>query len=481
MKKTRKSFPEKGVEASLLIPEMHKIKSYDAPWRGGRMFGYVYYPGDEVAGVAEEAYNIFRTENALNPSLFASLKKFENEIVQMMISLFHGGPEAAGTFTSGGTESILMAVKSARDWARANRPGIVSPEIVVPASVHPAFHKAAHYLGVKVVLTPVGSDKRADVDSMRMALSPETIMLAGSAPCFPHGVIDPIVEIAKLAIDREILFHVDACMGGMLIPFAEEAGYTVPLFDFRVPGVTSVSADIHKYGYSPKGASVIIYADRSLRKHQFFVHTDWSGGLYGSPSMLGTRGGGPVAAAWALFMHLGRPGYVQMTREAMEASGELQSGINSIPGLSVISNPDLTIFAFTSSDSDIFEIGDALSKQGWFLDRIQFPNALHVTVAKHNTSQTEELLAALRQAVTKVKKKRISGASTHFLVSFVREMSRVLPEKWFRKISSAAAGLTEGKDKGRHGMGAAMYGITASVDNRKNVHDVVLDVLDKMY
>lgn len=445
------------------------------------MFGYVYYPGDEVAGVAEEAYNIFRTENALNPSLFSSLKKFENEIVQMMISLFHGGPEAAGTFTSGGTESILMAVKSARDWAHANRPGIVSPEIVLPASVHPAFHKAAHYLGVKVVLTPVGPDKRADVDSMRMALTSDTIMLAGSAPCFPHGVIDPIGEIGKLAIEREILFHVDACMGGMLIPFAEEAGYAVPLFDFRVPGVTTISADIHKYGYSPKGASVIVYADRLLRKHQFFVHTDWSGGLYGSPSMLGTRGGGPVASAWATIMHLGRNGYVKMAGEAMKASFNLQAGINSIPGLSVVSNPDLTIFAFTSSDSNIFEIGDALSKQGWFLDRIQFPNALHVTVAKHNTSQTEELLAALRQAVTNVKKNMISGASTHFLVPFVNGMSKVLPEKLFMKLSSAASNLASGKDNAKHGMGAAIYGITASIDNRKNVHDLVLDVLDRMY
>lgn len=481
MKNPRKSFPEKGVEASLLIPHMQEIKSADAPWRNGKMFGYIYYPGDEAAKVAEEAYQIFCCENALNPSLFASLRRFENETVQMLSDLLNGGSDAAGSFTSGGTESILMAVKTARDKALADNPDITSPTIVIPISAHPAFLKAAHYLNVKVVQTPVRDDRRADVGAMRRAVTPDTILLVGSAPCFPHGVIDPITEIGELALAQKILFHVDACMGGMLLPFAQQLGYPVPPFDFRVPGVTSISADIHKYGYSPKGASVILYASRALRKHQFFVHTDWPGGLYGSPSFLGTRGGGHVAAAWAIINHLGRDGYLVRAKHVVETSRKLQNEINSIIGLKVISNPDLSVFAFTSDTIDIFEAGDVLSEQGWFLDRIQFPNALHVTVAWQNTGQADNFLSALRQAVATVKEKRISSASSHFLVSFVKGMSRVLPEKWFRKISSAASGLTTGKDNDKHGMGAAMYGITASIDNRKNVHDLVLDVLDKMY
>lgn len=481
MKPCSKPFPETGTEASLLMAEMQRIKRSDASWREGKIFGYVYHPGEEAAGVAEEAYRMFWSENALNPSLFSSLRRFENETVQMMTDLLHGGPDASGTFTSGGTESILMAVKSARDRARALHPEITSPEMVIPESVHPAFLKAADYLGVRAVLTPVRQDKRADAGAMEKAVSRNTILISGSAPCFPHGVIDPIEEIGEMAIRHNIPFHVDACMGGMLIPFAEEAGYRLPRFDFRVPGVTSVSADIHKYGYSPKGASVIIYANRSLRKYQFFVHTDWSGGLYGSPSLLGSRSGGPVASAWAVMKHIGREGYVKMAAMAMETSRKLQAGINAIPGLHVVSNPDITIFAFTSADADIFEIGDALTQQGWFLDRIQFPNALHLTVANHNIIHAESFLSTLEKAVATVKKKRISSASSHFLVSFVKGMSRVLPEKWFRKITLAASKMTGSKDSGKQGMSAAMYGITASVENRSNVHELVLGVLDSMY
>ena len=480
MKTSRKSIPESGVQASQLIPEMQKIKSADASWEEGRMFGYVYYPGEESARIAEEAYRMFGTENALNPSLFTSLKKFENEIVQMVTGLLNGGAEAAGSFTSGGTESILMAIKTARDKARADHPDI-HPEIIVPESAHPAFQKAAHYLDVNVVISPVRPDKRADTDAMRKAVTSNTILLVGSAPCFPHGVIDPIWEIGKIAVDKNILFHVDACMGGMLIPFVEELGYPVPEFDFRVPGVTSISADIHKYGYSPKGASVIIYADHALRKFQFFVHTDWSGGLYGSPTFLGSRSGGHVAAAWATLLSLGREAYLKMAKDAMETSRKLQDGINSIEGLRVISNPDLTIFSFTSDTIDIFEVGDAMSGKIWFIDRIQFPNALHVTIAHHNMVQADNFLSDLKQAVGKVKERKLGSASSHFLVSFVKGLSRVLPELWFRKLSSSASRLTGSKDNIKHVMGAAMYGITSGIENRGNVHELVLDVLDRMY
>lgn len=481
MKTIRKSFPEKGLEASVLLPEMQMIKSKDAVWRNGRMFGYIYYPEDETARVAEEAFRLFSSENALNPSLFTSLKKFENETVQMMTDLLHGGSDAAGSFTSGGTESILMALKTARDKARADHPEIKAPEVVLPISAHPAFDKAAHYLDIRLIHTPVGADKRADTSAMRKAITSNTILLVGSAPCFPHGVIDPVDEIGKLALENKIPFHVDACMGGMILPFAEQLGYPIPPFDFRVPGVTSVSADIHKYGYSPKGASVIIYSRRELRKHQFFVYTDWPGGLYGSPAMLGTRCGGPIAASWAMLMYIGREGYMKMTRDVMETSKKIQKGINTIPGLRVVSNPDLSIIAFTSDDIDIFKVGDELTAGGWYLDRIQFPNSLHVTVSYHNVQQADEFIKVLRDAAAKVTSEKTKSMSTHFIVSFVKGLSKVLPETWFRKLSSVAAGLAGSKDDDKHGMSAAMYGITSAVENRKNVHDMVLDVLDGMY
>jgi len=481
MKAAIRSLPVKGISAPELIAEMQEIKSRDASWEEGRIFGYVFHPGEETARVAGEAYRLFGSKNALNSSLFKSLKTFENEIVRIVAGLLHGGPESAGTFTTGGTESIFLAVKTARDKARAEHPEIKAPGIVLPESAHPAFQKVAHYLNVKIILTPVREDKRADPEAMRRSVTPETILLVASAPCYPHGVIDPIPEIAQIALDNNIPFHVDACMGGMLLPFVEILGYPVPGFDFRIQGVTSVSADLHKYGYSPKGASVILYRDRALRRHQFFACTDWPGGLYGSTAFSGSRSGGQVAAAWATLMNLGREGYLRMAGNVMETSRKIQSGINSIEGLRVISNPDLGLVAFTSGKHDIFEIGDALSDQNWFLDRIQFPNALHLTIADQHTEHADDFLSALRQAVARAKEKKIGSASSHFLVSFVKGLSRRLPEKWFRKLSHSASGLFGKEDDKKHTMGAAMYGITSGIENRGNVHELILDVLDNMY
>jgi glutamate/tyrosine decarboxylase-like PLP-dependent enzyme len=479
MKSVRRPFPEKGIDSFSLISEMKTIKTKDVPWRKGKLFGYIYYPGDKTAHVVEEAYQLFSSENALNPSLFISLKKFESEAVQMMADLLNAGPEAAGSFTTGGTESILLAVKTARDKARADHPEIKIPELVVPESAHPAFDKASHYLNIKIIHTPVREDKRADVDAMRQAITRNTILLVGSAPCFPHGVIDPLTEIGALALEHKIPFHVDACMGGLILPFAEKLGYPIPPFDFRIPGVTSISADIHKYGYSPKGASVVIYINRDFRRHQFFAYTDWSGGLYGSPTMMGTRCGGPIAGAWAALMYNGIEGYLMMAREVMEASRKLQAGINAIPGLHVVGSPDMSVFAFTSDKYNIFEIGDRLSSRGWTLDRIQFPGSLHMTVSYHNVKLVDEFLAAVKESLTQVSEERGKSRTISLLVSFVKRMSSLLPDKWFRRLSAML--LKEKQDDERHEMGAAMYGITEKIENRKNVHELVLDVMDRMY
>lgn len=479
MKYSRKQFPEKGTDGSGLISEMRSIKAKDASWLKGKMFGYIYYPGDRTAQVVQEAYQLFTSENALNPSLFISLKKFESEAVQMMADLLHASPEAAGSFTTGGTESILLAVKTARDKARADHPEIINPEVLVPESAHPAFDKAAHYLNVKIRHIPVREDKRANVPAMKKAITENTILLVGSAPCFPHGVIDPIADLGIIALEHKIPFHVDACMGGMILPFAEKLGYPIPLFDFRVPGVTSISADIHKYGYSPKGASVIIYINREFRRHQFFAYTDWSGGLYGSPTMMGTRCGGPIAGAWAALVYNGLEGYMAMTREVMESAKKIQQGINAIPGLHVVSNPDMSVFAFTSEKYNIFQIGDRLSARGWTLDRIQFPGSLHLTVSYNNVRQTGEFLTALRESLNQVSEAKGKSRTISLVVSFVKRMSKLLPDTWFRKLSALL--MTDKQDDERHEMGAAMYGITEKLENRKNVNELVLDVMDRMY
>lgn len=264
-------FPKRGLPRDEVLAFMRAARDRDVQWQRGRVFGLVYHVNDEIDDLLKEASNLFFSENGLNPTAFPSLRKFETEIVAMTASLLGGDASAAGNITSGGTESLLCAVKTARDWARVNRPDVSAPEILMPVTAHPAFEKGAEYFGLRVMKTPVRADFRADVEATRAAITPNTILMIGSAPSYPHGVVDPIRELAALAQERGILFHVDACVGGFVLPFVKKLGYEIPDFDFSVAGVTSISADLHKYGYAAKGASVILYKSAALRRHQMFV------------------------------------------------------------------------------------------------------------------------------------------------------------------------------------------------------------------
>ena len=337
--------PTTGTPREELREEMRAQSAGDVDWRHGKIWTLVYFAGDDVAELLADTYADFLYTNGLGPTAFRSLKKFEAEVVAITADLL-GFSEAAGNMTSGGTESILMAVKAARDWARAERPQVTAPELVVPVTAHPAFDKAAHYLGLKLDHIPVRDDLRADVDAARAAITDNTILIVGSAPCYPYGVVDPIPELAALAQEREICCHVDACLGGFLLPFLRRLGQPVPPFDFAVPGVTSISADLHKYGYSVRGSSTILYRDSKLRRYQVFSHADWPGGLYGSPTMTGSRPGAAVAASWALLHYLGEEGYLRLTRITMETTRTLIDGINAIPGLEVRGEPDMSVLAF---------------------------------------------------------------------------------------------------------------------------------------
>ena len=426
--------PEQGRPAPEVLETLEAMRAQDANWREGRTFSLVYHGGDALLGLLKDAFFKYFSENALNPMAFPSLRRMETEVVQMVGDLL-GHPEAVGSMTTGGTESILMAVKTARDYARSR--GIVSPEMVLPISVHPAFEKAAHYFDVKAVHVPVREDFRADVDAMRAALTPNTVLLVGSAPAYPQGVVDPITEIAALALEHDLLCHVDACLGGMLLPFVRDLGHAVPDFDFRVPGVTSMSCDLHKYGYAAKGASVVLYRTRELRKHQFVVYADWTGGLYGSPTMCGTRAGGPMAAAWAVLNYLGRDGYLRMARSAMDTASILQAGINATPGLQVLGRPHMAVFAFTADDADIFRVGEGLAERGWSLDRQNFPNALHLMITAAHEGRSDHFLEALRAA---------------------------------HAVAVAEGPATSGA--------AAMYGMLGSLPDRGMVRDFILDFMD---
>mgnify|MGYP001000221556 CR=1 FL=1 len=289
--------PENGQDQAALLEQMRSYGQEDADWRGGKTWSLVYSLGEEHTNFLKQAHGLFFSENALNPLAFKSLKRFESEVVRMAATMLHGDKDVVGTMTAGGTESCLLAVKTYRDLARAKRPWLRKPEMIVPESIHMAFEKGAHYFGVKPVRVPVDEHYRVDLDVVRKRINRNTALIIGSAPSYPFGVIDPIEGLGKIAQEKGIPLHVDGCLGGFMLPFVERLGNKVPPFDFRVPGVTSMAADVHKYGYSAKGASVILYRSMEYLKHQFFVYTDWSGGIFISPALLGTRCGGPIAEA----------------------------------------------------------------------------------------------------------------------------------------------------------------------------------------
>lgn len=386
--------PSKGSAREDVMKRMRALREHDANWREGKTFSLVYFAGDEVSSLLKESYTEFMAENGLSPLAFPSLRRFEAEVLAMCASLFHGDAEVCGTMTSGGTESVLMAVKAARDWAKAER-GITSPEMVVPISVHPAFEKAAHYFGVTARHAPLRPDFRVDVGAMRELVGPNTALVVGSAVAYPQGVVDPIAEIAALAREKKILCHVDACLGGFILPFAEKLGRAVPPFDFRVDGVTSMSADLHKYGFAAKGASVVLYKNAELRRHQFFTYAGWPGGIYASPSMTGTRPGGAIAAAWAVLQHLGEAGYLEKAKAMLETTDALTRGIDAIPGLQVQGKPPATVFGFSSDSLNCWELGDAMDARGWKLDRLNLPAGLHVMVTPAHARIVEPFLSDL--------------------------------------------------------------------------------------
>lgn len=407
-------FPDAGQTKGEILDRLRSMRTRDARWRDGRTFGLVFDGGHDVHEVAEAVALEFLHENALNPFAFPSLAKIESEVVTMCADLFHG-ETAAGFMTSGGTESILMAVKAARERGKAER-GVTEPEMVLPESAHAAFHKGAHYFGLKVHKVAVGDDWRADVDAMAACVNERTVLVVGSAPQYPQGVIDPIPALAELASSVGASFHTDACMGGFVLPFMERLGHDVAPWDFRVPGVTTISADIHKLGYAPKGASVILHRDKELRKHQTFVFDDWLGGFYASPNMQGTRPAMPMATAWAVMHHLGLEGYTRLTKLVIETRERLVDGIRSIDGLRVLGEPEAHLVAMASSDDalDVFALGDALLARGWHLDRQGPPDSLHSTVSAGNAAVIDEYLRDLRACVDEVRGTRTDDRSSKY-------------------------------------------------------------------
>ncbi len=391
--------PAHGRDEQELLDELESRKACDADWRHGRSWSLVYYGGDAHDAFLKRAYGAYFSENGVSPSAFPSLARLEAEVVAMTLSLLGARGGEAGTMASGGTESILLAMKGYRDQARAEGRGDGLPEILVPESAHPAFLKAAHYFDLLPVPVRLGPDYRADTADAEAKITPRTVCIVASAPSYPQGVIDPIPEMGRIAARHGIGLHVDACLGGFVLPFMRRLGRNVPAFDFSVDGVTSISSDLHKNGYTAKGASVVLYRTAALRARQFFVSADWPGGLYGSPGMAGTRAGGAIAAAWAALMRLGMDGYTELVRSALDVARRLMQGIDEIPGLHVIGRPDMTVFTFGARELDIFNIAERLERSGWRMDRQRRPDSLHMIATPNHQQAVEPFLRDLREAV----------------------------------------------------------------------------------
>ena len=400
-----KTIPAKGLDHADILNQMGEYGGQDVNYRDSRTWSLVYHLNNKHTEFLKQAYGLYFSENALNPMAFKSLKRFETDVINMTANMLHGDKNSVGVLTSGGTESCLLPVLTYRDMAKSKRKLPFKPEIIAPESIHVAWTKAAKYFGVKIIYAPLREDFRVDVEAVRKMISRRTIMLVGSAPSYPHGVIDPIGELSQVAQQYNLPLHVDACLGGFLLPFIEKNGGSIPVFDFRLPGVTSMSADVHKYGFAAKGASTVIYRDMKYMKHQFFIHADWPGGVFASPALLGTRPGGAFAAAWAAMHALGEDGYCENARQIMEITARLKTGINAVNGLKVLGRPDMSVFAYHSVDENIniFAVGDQMEGRGWQIDRLQRPEGLHVMVVPGHAKIADEYLADLKDAVQAVR------------------------------------------------------------------------------
>ncbi|MDX6749766.1 aminotransferase class V-fold PLP-dependent enzyme [Geminicoccaceae bacterium 1502E] len=409
----RKTIPENGTGWPELEPQLDRFAAEAVDWRHGRSPLFVFLATESAYDVGKNAFFKFFSENALGGKrAFQGLKRMEDDVLEMALSLFSAPPDAAGNMSTGGSESIFLAVKAARECFRALKPGMRHDlNMVVPHTAHPAFDKAGQAMDMEVRRVPVRADLRADVKAMASRIDERTFLLAGSAPCFPHGLIDPIDELSALAIDSGVWLHVDACVGGYVAPFVRRAGYSLPAFDFALPGVRSISADLHKFGFCPKPASTVFYREREDYERQIFDFDDWPSGRFTTPMLSGTRAGGAVAAAWAVFHHLGAKGYCAIARDLMEMTRRYVAGIEAIEGLQMWAQPDLTLINFGAPDLDIFAVAEGMRTRGWLPGLTQRPRGMHMMMSLVHEEAREAYLGDLRAAVEAARAGRASGAA----------------------------------------------------------------------
>ncbi|XP_039956093.1 sphingosine-1-phosphate lyase [Bactrocera tryoni] len=412
-------------------------------WREGRVSGAVYGFKADLVELITEVYGKTSYTNPLHPDIFPGVCKMEAEVVRMACTLFHGDANSCGTMTTGGTESILMACKAYRDYALETR-NVQRPNMIVPRTVHAAFDKAAQYFKIHIIYVDVDPKTlEVDVQAVKRAINSNTILLVGSAPNFPYGTIDDIEAIAALGLKYDIPVHVDACLGSFVVALTREAGYKIKPFDFAINGVTSISADTHKYGFAPKGSSIILYSDQKYLNHQFTVTTDWPGGVYGSPTVNGSRAGGIIAACWATMMSFGHEGYLEATKRIVDTSRYIEAAIRKVDGVFVFGKPATSVVAIGSKVFDIFRLSDALCKRGWNLNALQFPSGIHICVTDMHTQP---------------------GVADKFIADFKASVAEIMKDPG-QPVESKMA----------------IYGMAQSIPDRSVVGDVTRAFLNSMY
>ncbi|KAI1486785.1 pyridoxal phosphate-dependent transferase [Biscogniauxia mediterranea] len=451
------SLPKEGWTDEALRKELEALANMDhTRWEDGYVSGAVYHGEDDLLSLQTEAYGKFTVANPIHPDVFPGVRKMEAEVVAMVLSMFHAPPTAAGVSTSGGTESILMACYSARQKAFVER-GVTEPEMILPDTAHTAFRKAGDYFKIKIHLVSCPAPNyQVDIRRVSRLVNSNTILLVGSAPNFPHGIIDDISALSKIAVKRRIPLHVDCCLGSFLVPFLERAGFETEPFDFRLKGVTSISCDTHKYGFAPKGNSTVLYRTAELRTYQYFVSPDWSGGVYASPGIAGSRPGALIAGCWTSMMRVGEAGYIDACVKIVGCAKKIAEHISSSPVLSaeleIVGRPLVSVVAFTARNLDIYDLADGMSHKGWHLNALQNPPAMHVAVTMPITKVWEKLAADLEA-----------------VVEAEREKERV------RAVEGTGA-------KGRAtGDTAALYGVAGSLPNKSVVVDLATGFLDLLY
>jgi len=451
------NLPKEGWSEESVLNELDTLATMDhTRWEDGFVSGAVYHGGDSLIKLQTVAFGKFTVANPIHPDVFPGVRKMEAEIVAMVLAMFNAPPGGAGVTTSGGTESILMACLSARQKAYAER-GVTEPEMILPDTAHTAFRKAGEYFGIKIHLVACPAPTyQVHLSSVSRLINSNTVLLVGSAPNFPHGIIDDITGLSKIALKRKIPLHVDCCLGSFLVPFLDRAGFETELFDFRLKGVTSISCDTHKYGFAPKGSSTVLYRNAALRTYQYFISPDWSGGVYASPSIAGSRPGALIAGCWASMMSVGENGYLNSCHTIVGAAKKIIESIQENPGLKsdleVLGNPLVSVVAFNSKTLDVYDIADAMSAKGWHLNSLQSPPAIHVAVTLPVAKVWEKLVADLEAVVEGEKEK---------------ERVRVVEGK-------GAKGKSVGDS-------AALYGVAGSLPNKSVVVDLAAGFLDTLY